>query len=73
MPQLRQLIAERKIYYIDNGPRQQIPLRAIEAFANGLPAKSVLEENIAHVRAGGNWDEEMEKIAGKLLAEWTIS
>jgi excisionase family DNA binding protein len=73
VPRLRELMAHRKIYYVDHHPRPQIPLRAIENFANGLPAKAMMEENIAYAKAAGSWDAESEQIAQKLLAEWTVS
>ena len=73
VPRLRELMAQRKIYYVDHGRRPRVPLKAIENFANGLPARALLEENIAHYKASGSWDDEDEQIATKLLAEWTVT
>jgi DNA-directed RNA polymerase subunit F len=67
---LRELLDERKIYYTEYYGKRTIPKKAIENFVNGLPAISVLEENIAYYRANNEMDDEMEKIAAKLLAEW---
>jgi excisionase family DNA binding protein len=72
-PKLRELMAQRKIFYSDDYGKQRIPLQAIENFANGLPAVALLEQNIAAHRAEGPLDDEMEAIAQKLLAEWRVS
>jgi hypothetical protein len=66
----RELLDERKIYYMECYGKRTIPKKAIENFVNGLPAIAVLEENIARYRAGEQMDDEMEEIAAKLLAEW---
>ena len=72
-PKLRELMAQRKIFFSDDYGKQRIPLQAIENFANGLPAVALLEQNIAAHRAEGPLDDEMEEIAQKLLAEWRVS
>lgn len=70
--QLRELLDQRKIYYTEYYGKREIPRKAIENFVNGLSAITVLEDNIAHYRANNQMDDEMEKIAAKLLAEWKI-
>ena len=67
---LRELLDQRKIYYIEYYGKRTTPKKAIENFVNGLPAIALLEENIARYRAGEQMDDEMEEIAAKLLAEW---
>ena len=69
---LRELMDQRKIYYTDYYGKRTIPKKAIENFVNGLPAITMLEENIAYYRANNQMDAEMEEIAAKLLAEWQI-
>jgi hypothetical protein len=69
---LRVLMDQRKIYYADYYGKRTIPKEAIENFVNGLPAITMLEENIAYYRANNQMDAEMEDIAAKLLAEWRI-
>jgi len=67
---LRELMEQRKIYFTDYYGKRTIPKKAIENFVNGLPAITMLEENIAYYRANNQMDAEMEEIAAKLLAEW---
>ena len=67
---LRELLDERRIYYTEYYGKRTIPKSAIENFVNGLPAITMLEENIAYYRANNQMDAEMEEIAAKLLAEW---
>jgi hypothetical protein len=67
---LRELMDQRKIYYTDYYGKRTIPKKAIENFVNGLPAITMLEENIAYYRANNQMDDEMEGIAAKLLSEW---
>lgn len=67
---LRELMDQRRIYYTDYYGKRSIPKKAIENFVNGLPAITMLEENIAYYRANNQMDAEMEEIAAKLLAEW---
>ena len=69
---LRELMDQRKIYFTDYYGKRTIPKKAIENFVNGLPAITMLEENIAYYRANNQMDAEMEEIAAKLLAEWRI-
>jgi hypothetical protein len=69
---LRELMEQRKIYYTDYYGKRTIPKEAIENFINGLPAITMVEENIAYYRANNQMDAEMEEIAAKLLAEWQI-
>jgi excisionase family DNA binding protein len=69
---LRELMDQRKIYFTDYYGKRTIPRKAIENFVNGLPAISVVEENIAYYRANNQLDDEMEEIAAKLLAEWSV-
>jgi hypothetical protein len=69
---LRELLDQRKIYYTEYCGKRTIPKKAIENFVNGLPAITMLEENIAYYRANNQMDDEMEEIAAKLLAEWKI-
>jgi len=69
---LRELMEQRRIYYTDYYGKRTIPKKAIENFVNGLPAITMLEENIAYYRANNQMDAEMEEIAAKLLAEWRI-
>ena len=71
-PKLRELMAQRKIFYSDDYGKQRIPVQAIENFVNGLPAIALLEQNIAAHRAEGPFDDELEEIAQKLLAEWKV-
>jgi excisionase family DNA binding protein len=70
---LRELMDQRKIYFTEYYGKRTIPKKAIENFANGLPAITMLEENIAYYRANNQMDAEMEEIAAKLLAEWGAS
>ena len=63
---------QRKIYYTDYYGKRTIPKDAIENFVNGLPAITMLEENIAYYRAHNETDAEMEEVAEKLLSEWRI-
>jgi excisionase family DNA binding protein len=72
MSRLREVMDQRKIYYTDYYGKRTIPKKAIENFVNGLPAITMLEENIAYYRANNQMDAEMEEIAAKLLAEWRI-
>jgi excisionase family DNA binding protein len=44
---LRELLDERKIYYIEYYGKRTIPKKAVENFVNGPPAIALLEENIA--------------------------
>jgi hypothetical protein len=67
---LRELMDQRKIYYTDYYGKRTFPKKAIENFVNGLPAITMLEENIAYYRANNQMDDEMEGIAAKLLSEW---
>lgn len=67
---LRELMDQRKLYYTDYYGKRTIPKKAIENFVNGLPAITMLEENIAYYRANNQMGAEMEEIAAKLLAEW---
>ena len=69
---LRELMDQRKIYFTDYYGKRTIPKKAIENFVNGLPAVTMLEENIAYYRANNQMDAEMEEVAAKLLAEWKI-
>jgi excisionase family DNA binding protein len=69
---LRELMDQRKIYFTDYYGKRTIPKKAIENFVGGLPAITMLEENIAYYRANNQMDGEMEEIAAKLLAEWRI-
>jgi len=69
---LRELLDQRKIYYTEYYGKRTIPKEAIENFVNGLPAITMLEQNIAYYRANKPMDAEMEEIAVKLLAEWRI-
>ena len=69
---LRELMDQRKIYYTDYYGKRTIPKGAIENFDSGQPAITMLEENIAYYRAHSEMDAEMEEVAAKLLAEWTI-
>jgi len=68
---VRELMDQRKIYYTEYGKRT-IPKGAIENFVSGLPAITMLEENIAYYRAHNEMDAEMEEVAAKLLSEWRI-
>jgi excisionase family DNA binding protein len=67
---LRELLDERRIYYTEYYGKRTIAKKAIENSVNGLPAITMLEENIAYYRANNQMDAEMEEIAAKLLAEW---
>lgn len=69
---IRELMDQRKIYYTDYYGKRTIPKKAIENFVNGLPAITMVEENIAYYRANNQMDDEMEQIAAKLLAEWKV-
>jgi excisionase family DNA binding protein len=52
--QLHSLLDERKIYYVESWSKRRIPKKALENFVNGLPAITMLEENIAHYRANNS-------------------
>ena len=67
---VRELMDQRKIYYTEYYGKRTIPKGAIENFVSGLPAITMLEENIAYYRAHNEMDAEMEEIAAKLLSEW---
>ena len=69
---VRELMDQRKIYYTEYYGKRTIPKGAIENFVSGLPAITMLEENIAYYRAHNEMDAEMEEIAAKLLSEWRI-
>jgi hypothetical protein len=69
---LRELMDQRRIYFTDYYGKRTIPKKAIENFVNGLPAITMLEENIAYYRANNQMGAEMEEIATKLLSEWKV-
>jgi hypothetical protein len=63
---------QRKIYYTEYYGKRTIPKGAIENFVSGLPAITMLEQNIAYYRARNDMDAEMEEVAAKLLSEWRV-
>ena len=67
---LRELLDERKIYYIEYYGKRTIPKKAIENFVNGLPAMVMVEENIAYYRANHKVDDEIEEVITKFKEQW---